>query len=181
MTKVPEGFAVDPVTGYVHAPERLDDLPAGTSLGELDVTDAPRGTQTLARRIGEGWRWRIVAGEGWAVRHAYGPPRDSGVRPRLAILVPCRSVTLRAVGVDVAFPAVMHHVMVCWVRPVEVGRWTAEEAWYWSSEPAPDGDARCVATLRPLGVARCGQVLAGPPDCARIAPMIDDLEADDHE
>lgn len=182
MMTVPPGYAVDPVCGHVHAPDRLDDLPRGTDLGEIDLADAPRGVRTLAAKIDANWVWRIVLGEGWAVRQGYGPPRDSGTRPKVSTLVPCASVSLRAVGVDQAFPAVSHHVVACWVRPAEIEKWKAEEGWYWSTEPrADDGRRRWIHRLvTSLGVARCGAILAGPPDAARIDPMIEKLEVDDH-
>lgn len=182
----------DPVTGYILAPLHwsedhksatlaLDALPRGTAHGPLDPAgpswaDAPQGARNAATKIDGNWIWRLVSGEGWAVRQGKGAERSDGTRPKLQILEPCATVTLRAVGVDEAFPAVTHHVVLAWVRLDRTGSWKAEAGWAGSTEPflgdpLPGGRVairRCwSAGPRRIGVQACRRVLAAAPD-ARV-------------
>ena len=111
-------------------------LPVGSVHGEIDLADAPRGTRAVASKIVQGWEWRLTTGEGWALRQGKGPTRGDGSRPKLTILEPCRSVALRAVGIDEAFPDALVHVVIVWVWINRTRRWSADDGWAWSSEPA---------------------------------------------
>lgn len=175
---VPAGWRVDPVCGFVHAPEDLDALPPGTCLGELAVTDAPQGARDAASKIDDNWVWRLIDGEGWATREGKGPVRDNGTRPKIRILLPCRSVSLRAVGVDAAFPLIIHHVVLTWSYLYDRPKWSAEGGWAGMTEPrAGSGPARWwTVGPRALGVTACRELLAGPPDAARLDALLSKIE-----
>ena len=184
---VPAGWEVDPVCGFVHAPEDLDALPPGTCHGELAISDAPQGAREAASKIDDNWTWRLIDGEGWATREGKGPVRDNGTRPKIRILLPCRSVTLRAVGVDQAFPDTTHHVVLAWVYVYERPKWAAEGGWAGTTEPflgqpLPGGRVSIrrgwTAGPRALGVTRCRALLAGPPDVRRLEALLEPLEVD---
>jgi hypothetical protein len=147
----------------------LDALPPGVALGLLDPRDAPQGVRNACARIGPNWQWRLLHGEGWAVRQGKGPERGDGTRPRLVILDPCRSITLRACAVDLEFDRLTHHVVIAWVLILRTGAWKADAGWAWLTEPAPDGRGRTWARApRDVGVTRCGQLLAAVPDVDRL-------------
>lgn len=152
----------------------LDSLPPGVALGVLDPRDAPQGVRNACARIGPFWQWRLLHGEGWAVRQGKGPPRGDGTRPRLAILDPCRSITLRAAAVDSEFDALTHHVVIAWVLILRTGAWKAEAGWAWLTEPAPEGPGGAgrgrawARAPRDVGVTRCGTLLAGVPDVTAL-------------
>lgn len=166
--------------GALLAPRRpdgsvsLDDLPAGGDVAVLapgtpEWTQAPRGARTVARHVDGDWVWRLLYGQGWALRQGKGPPRDSGIRPKLAILEPCTSVSLRATAMDGAFPVVGLHVAIIWVRLDRTGAWKVDSAHAWASEPAPDGTGR--AWCRPpreLGLTACRALLSGAPELAAL-------------
>ena len=129
------GPGTDP-PGAVLAPEDDDELPDGAALGEIALDRAPQGARTVANRIAPGWAWRLTDGEGVTVRQGRGAPRGDGTRPSLRILDPCRSVALRAVGVDEGFPVVSHHAVIVWVQLARTLRWATDGAWAWSTEQA---------------------------------------------
>ena len=131
--------------GCVLAPDREDDLPPGAAFGEIALDAAPQGCRTVVAQIADGWEWRLTDGEGVAQRQGKGPARGNGTRPKLAIMEPCRSVALRAAGVDAAFPDVLVHVVIVWARIERTGKWAPDGAWAWSSEPAPGGVGRAWA------------------------------------
>lgn len=190
------GLDIDPVTGYILAPLvtgadgkvslNLDALSRGIVRGVLDVADAPQGARNAAAKIDGKWVWRLVRGEGWAVREGKGPERSNGTRPRLTILEPCASVTLRAVGIDVAFPDTTHHVVLAWVRLTRGNAWKAEAGWAGSTEPSaglpiPGGRIAIrrgwTAGPRRIGVTACRGVLAVPPDARVIETALAAAEA----
>lgn len=148
----------------------LDALPHGTAHGALDVADAPQGARTVANKIADGWCWRLLDGEGWAVRQGKGPPRGSGTRPKLVILEPCRSVTLRAVAPDEWFPDTTHHVVLGWVFVERTGKWKADLAMVWTTEPVPGVSGRRWWAIPPteVGVTVAKRLLSGPPDAAEL-------------
>lgn len=166
--------------GAVLAPEQDDELPDGVDLGEIEIDQAPRGARTVAVKIERNWVWRLTLGEGVSVRHGKGPARGDGSRPQVRILDPCRSVALRVAGVDEGFPDVSHHGVIVWVQLVRTGRWSADSAWAWSTEPAPAGDGRSWARP-PRRWATVGQVAAllyGPPSADRMAELFAARDAD---
>lgn len=156
--------------GAAHGLLDLDALPRGTTHGVLDVADAPQGARTVANKIADGWTWRLLDGEGWAVRQGKGPPRGSGTRPKLVILEPCQSVTLRAVAVDEWFPDVTHHVVLGWVFVERTGKWKADLACVWTTEPVPGASGRRWWAIppTPVGVTVAKRLLSGPPDAAEV-------------
>ena len=169
---------IDPVTGYIPAPLLtgadgktsldLDHLPLGRLGGDLPVVDAPQGARNAAARIDGNWIWRLVSGEGWVIREGKGAERSDGTRPKIKILEPCRSVTLRAIGCDEAFPYVTHHVVLAWVAIERTGAWSPEGAWAGSTEPSV-AHRRCwIAGPRRIGVTACKGVLGLPPDARGI-------------
>ena len=139
--------------GAVLAPDSDDELPEGVALGTLRLAEAPQGARTVASKIHRNWVWRLTDGEGVAVRQGKGAPRDSGTRPNLRILEPCRSVALRATGVDEGFPDVQHHVIIVWVQLARTLRWSADEAWAWSTESVCGVGPRGSDGVRPFGRA----------------------------
>lgn len=159
--------------GCVLAPDDEDDLPQGYARGEIALADAPQGCRSVATKIDRNWVWRITDGEGVALREGKGPPRGSGTRPKLKILDPCRSVALRAVGVDEGFPDLAHHVVIVWVQIMRTGRWKAESAWAWSTEPAPAGSGR--SWVRPprrwSTVGAVAALLYVPPSAVTMAEL----------
>ena len=154
----------------------LDALPRGTDHGVLDVADAPQGARNVANGIADGWHWRLLDGEGWAVRQGKGPPRGNGSRPKLVILDECRSVTLRAVAVDEGFPDVNHHALLGWVRIERTGTWKADLAWVWSTEPGPTPGRRCW-TGTEVGVTAAKALLGRPPDGAALRAAVEAARA----
>jgi hypothetical protein len=170
--------------GCVLAPDDLDDLPAGVALGEIAITDAPQGCRSVAAKIDRNWVWRLTDGEGVALRQGKGAPRGSGTRPKLAILDPCRSVALRAAGVDEGFPDATHHVIIVWVQILRTGKWAADGAWAWSTAPAPSGPGR--AWQRPprrwKAITEVAGLLYGPPSAERVAALFapGDAEREEH-
>jgi hypothetical protein len=151
-------------------------LPVGSAHGEIDLADAPRGTRAVASKIVEGWEWRLTSGEGWALRQGKGPTRGDGTRPRLTILEPCRSVALRAVGVDEAFPDALVHVVIVWVQITRTGKWSADDGWAWSSEPAIGAGSG-----RPFGrqwarPPRQFAAIGGPASLLTVAPSVRALD-----
>lgn len=167
----------------------LDALPRGTSHGVLAVADAPQGARNVAAKIAPGWTWRLLDGEGWGVRQGSGPPRGNGTRPKLWILEPCRSVTLRAVAVDEGFPDTSHHAVLGWVFIERTGKWKADLACVWTTEPAPDGRgaARRWWAIPPteIGVTAAKALLSRPPDGPALLGCVEAAraarEADDDE
>jgi hypothetical protein len=166
------GAGAEPI-GCVLAPDNDDDLPRGIAFGEIDPADAPKGCRDVAARIDGNWIWRLTDGEGVAVRQGKGAPRGSGTRPKLKILDPCRSVCLRASGQDEGFPDVWHHVVISWVQIERTGKWSADAAWAWSTEPSPDGEGR--AWARPprqwSTVGAVAALLYGPPSAETMAAL----------
>lgn len=147
-------------------------LPHGTGLGECDLASTPQGTRNAVNKIDGSWVWRLLSGEGWAVRQGKGPERPNGTRPKLAILEPCTSIALRAVGLDLEFGRLSHHAVIVWVRLTRTGATAPDGAWMWTSEPGPTGSAGAGGRVwtsppRRIGVQACRQVLAQPPD-ARV-------------
>lgn len=159
--------------GAVLAPDSDDELPAGVALGEIEISAAPQGARTVLNRIAPGWQWRLTDGEGVAVRQGKGAPRDSGTRPNLRILDPCRSVALRATGTDEGFPDVQHHVIIFWVQLARTLRWATDGAWAWSSEPAPAGAGRSWARAPRRWKATSGVagLLYVPPSAVTMAEL----------
>lgn len=160
----------------VLAPDDDDELPDGVALGEIEIGQAPQGVRTVASKIHAEWTWRLTDGEGVTVRQGKGAPRGNGTRPKLAILEPCRSVALRAVGPDEGFPDVQHHGVIVWVQLVRTGAWKADSAWAWTTEPAPcptEGAGRCCARppRRWSTVGEVAALLCGPPCADRMAEL----------
>lgn len=153
----------------------LDALPPGTGHGEIDVADAPQGARTVVARIDPGWAWRLLDGEGWCVRQGKGPPRGNGTRPKLWILEPCRSVTLRAVAVDEGFPDTSHHAVLGWVFIERTGKWKADLACVWTTEPAPGVDGRRWWAIPPteIGVTAVKALLSRAPDGPELARCVE--------
>lgn len=177
------GLDADPPCAVL-APERDDELPEGVSFGELALADAPQGCRTVVGGIDGNWVWRLTDGEGVAVRQGKGAPRGSGVRPKLRILEPCRSVALRCVGVDQAFPDVSHHMVAVWVHIERTGKWKIDRAWLWSTEArygmcsgAPRGRA-WVHPPAEVGLAACRAVLHGLPDAAVVDAVYAEHDAE---
>jgi hypothetical protein len=167
----PPGALLAPLTADGNVD--LDALPHGTVVEDAEL---PRGAALVANKIAPGWQWRACHGEGWRLGQGYGPPRGDGSRPQLAILDPCRSVTLRAVAIDPAFDMITHHVLIGWVCTERGGKWKPDLAAAWSVEPRPDGRGRGRWTTRlslSLGLSACSALLAAPPDVAVLARMID--------
>lgn len=163
----------------------LDGLPDGHDLGELAVADAPQGCRNVAAHIADGWSWRLRDGEGWVCREGKGPVRSNGTRPKLRILEPCRSVSLRACAVDPEFEVVTHYVVIVWVQLTRTKRWTCEYAHAWSTEPAPTGGRWASRLGITLGRDPCGALLAEAPSAyaldeaiARRLAKINSLEHD---
>jgi hypothetical protein len=152
----------------------LDDLPAGYSCGEIDVAAAPQGARTVANAVDDGWSWRLLDGEGWTVRQGKGPARGSGTRPKISILEECRSVSLRAVGLDPAFEQVSHHAVLVWVQVLRTGKWSPDTAAVWSTEPAPGEPARRWWAVPPteVGVSAVKALLSAPPDAKALAGVV---------
>ena len=166
--------------GAVLAPAQDDELPDGVDLGEIELASAPGGARTVAGKIHGAWLWRLTLGEGVSVRQGKGPARGNGTRPNVPILDPCRSVALRAIGTDEGFPCVLHRAVIVWVQRVRTGKWSADSAWAWSTEPAPAGDGRSWARP-PRRWATVGQVAAllyGPPSADRMAELFAARDAD---
>lgn len=165
--------AVIDSAGERHVELLLDELPDGVDLGEIDLASAPQGARTVAGKVVRNWVWRLTLGEGVTLRYGKGPDRDDGTRPKLAIMEPCRSVALRAAGVDEGFPDVSHHVIIVWLQIVRTGKWKADEAWAWSTEPAPAGDGRSWARppRRWATVGAVAALLYGPPSADRMAEL----------
>ena len=164
--------------GAVLAPDSDDELPAGTALGTLALAQAPQGARTVANKIAPGWEWRLTDGEGVTVRQGKGAPRDSGTRPNLRILEPCRSVALRATGTDEGFPDVQHHVIIVWVQLARTLRWSADEAWAWSTEQAygmcsgrPFGRVAQRAPRRWKAISGVAGLLYRPPSADTMAAL----------
>lgn len=172
---VPAGHVLDLATGHVLAPDDLDDLPSGARLDEIPLTDAPQGVRNVATKIHENWVWRLVSGEGWAIRQAYGPPRSDGTRPQLKILDPSQTISIRAVADDPAFPCNRHHVVIVWTWLARTGKRAPDGAWAWTCEPHPEGADRRAWQRPPrrVGVARCAALLAGPPDDTELGLAYD--------
>jgi hypothetical protein len=162
----PPGALLAPLhtDGTVH----LDALPRGTRHGEIPISHAPQGARNVAARVSAEWCWRLVDGEGWALRQGSGPSRGNGTRPKLAILDPCRTVTLRAVCPDAAFPDVTHHVVLGWVLTYRSGKWKAETAVAWSTEPRPGGGRWWSIAPTDIGVTRAKELLSDAPDTAAV-------------
>ena len=153
----------------------LDALPRGTTHGVIEVADAPQGARTVADRIAPGWHWRLLDGEGWAVRQGSGPPRGNGTRPKLWILEPSRSVTLRAVAVDEGFPATSHHAVLGWVFIERTGKWKADLACVWTTEPGPGVGGRRWWAIPPteIGVTAVKALLSRAPDGPELARCVE--------
>lgn len=177
------GLDADPPCAVL-APDRDDELPDGVSFGELALADAPQGCRTVVGGIEANWVWRLTDGEGVAVRQGKGAPRGSGVRPKLRILEPCRSVALRCVGVDQGFPDVSHHVVAVWVFIERTGKWKIDRGWLASSEPSAcqtEGGPTGRGWAHPpaeVGLAACRAVLAGPPDAAVVDAVYAEHDAE---
>jgi hypothetical protein len=142
--------------------------------GEVELDAAPQGCRSIAAKIDANWIWRITDGEGVALRQGKGAPRGSGTRPKLAILDPCRSVALRAAGVDEGFPDVTHHVVIVWVQLARTLKWSADSAWAWTTEPVvgvgsgrPFGRVWALPPRRWRTITDVAAVLAVPP-CAQV-------------
>lgn len=146
----------------------LDALPPGVALGLLDVADAPLGVRNACGRIHDGWAWRLLHGEGYAVRQGKGPPRGDGTRPKLVILEPCRSVTLRACAVDLEFDRLTHHVVIAWVLVLRTGAWKADAGWAWLTEPGMDGGRTWARAPRDVGVTRATALLRDVAEVDRL-------------
>jgi hypothetical protein len=148
------------------APDNLDDLVPGVDLGEIALADAPLGVRNAATKIADNWVWRVVSGEGRAIRQAYGDPRGDGTRPQLRVLEPCDTVSIRAQADDPAFPANRLHVAIVWTRIERTAKRAPEGAWVWTCEPHPDGDGRRAWSRAPrrVSVTAARDLLAGPPD-----------------
>jgi len=172
---VPPDYDLDPVTGYVLAPENLDHLPRGYDLGEIPLADAPQGVRNAATKIDSNWVWRVCTGEGWAVRQAYGPPRGDGTRPQLRVLERCDTVSIRAEADDPAFPCNRLHVAIVWARIHRTGKRAPEGAWVWSCEPHPEGPWRRAWSRPPrrVAVTVAGALLAYAPDDEALGTVYD--------
>ena len=160
-------------TGWELAPEDLDDLPRGTHLGEIALADAPQGVRNVANKIDANWVWRIVSGEGLAIRQAYGTPRGDGTRPQLRVLEPCDTISIRARADDPVFPCNTLHVVIVWTRLERTNKRAPDGAWAWSCEPHPQGDERRAWSRPPrrVGVTAAGALLASPPDELELAAV----------
>jgi hypothetical protein len=165
FTPVPLGS--DPQEAYL-APESLDDLPRGVFHGEMPPDELPAGPGSALAQAGGGWSVRMLGGVGWALREGKGPPRADGTRPKLRILEPCTTVTLRAVGIDPEWDDVTHHVVIGWARVARTGKSGPYVSYVWSTEPAlgvesgrPFGRVMR-RNPRALSLALAGEILAGP-------------------
>jgi len=166
------GRDADPPFAFL-APDDDAELPEGVALGEIRIAEAPRGVRAVASKIHANWVWRITDGEGVALRQGKGAPRGDGTRPKLRIMEPCRSVALRAVGIDEGFPDVSHHGVITWVQLARTLAWKAEGAWAWSTEQHPDWCGRSWARP-PRAWSTVGEVaglLYGPPCASRMAEL----------
>ena len=185
----PDGALHAPMGAYVKADGTvgtfvlLDDLPAGYACGEIETGQAPQGARTVAGRIHHDWVWRLLDGEGWTVRQGKGPARDSGTRPKIAILERCRSVSLRAVGIDEAFPDLSHHVVLSWVQVLRTGTWSPDVAAVWTTEPVlgvgsgrPFGRHWAIGPTQ-VGVSAAKALLSLAPDGKALANAVADARA----
>jgi hypothetical protein len=174
---VPVPLGSDPPDAYL-APEQLDDLPRGTFHGEMRLDELPAGPGSAAADAGGGWTVRVVGGAGWAVREGKGPPRDNGTRPKLKILEPCTTVTLRAVGIDPEWDDVTHHVLIGWCRIARTGKSASHLAFVWSTEPTFG-----MTSGRPFGrtyrrnpravpLALACEILAGPCSDTAVSTLL---------
>ena len=172
FVRVPPG-SDPPDVHLAHA--GIDDLPVGVWHGEMAPDELPKGPGDALGGSVNGWEIRLVHGAGYALREGKGPPRGDGTRPKLKILEPCTSITLRAVGFDPEWDDVTHHVVIGWCRVARTGKSGPELAWAWSSEPTLG-----LGSLRPfgrtfrrnprlLGLAAASALLAGPPSDAAMS------------
>lgn len=161
-----DGWTLQRAHGYLLTPDDLDDLPLGRPLGEIPVADAPLGVRNVATKIHENWVWRVCSGEGLAIRQAFGPERGDGTRPKLSVLEPCDTISIRARADDPVFPCNSHHVVIVWTRVHRTGKRSPEGAWAWTCEPHPEGAGRRAWQRAPrqVGVTSAAALLAGPPD-----------------
>lgn len=156
-----DAIDVDPREGHPPPPDESD----GVAGPLIDVGDAPLGVRNVAARVHPGWSFVLRSGSGRHPRQVKGNPRGDGTRPKIASSEPVESITLRAVAMDLAFPTVAHRVVVAWVRRERTGRWTADGAHVWTTEPAPAGPGRVWRTNpRAVSVTRAGALLAVAPD-----------------
>jgi hypothetical protein len=167
---VPPGYVRCPDCANVHAPADLDDLPTGVALGDLDPADAPRGAAAVLARVHPAWSWRLLSGEGWCLRQGYGARRRDNTRPKISILEPAHTISLRAVAFDPAFLDVAHHVAIVWTLIHRTGRRTVDTAVAWSTAPNPDGRGRgWQPAPREVGLAACAALLQREPDAPAVA------------
>jgi len=176
FTPVPLGS--DPQAAYL-APELLDELPAGVFHGEMSPDDLPKGPGTAVAHAADGWEVRMIGGAGWALREGKGPPRDSGTRPKLKILEPCTTITLRAVGIDPEWDDVTHHVLIAWCRIARTGKSGPDVAFVWSTEPTfgatslGSGFGRVMRrNPRAVSLGLAAQILAGPCSDTAVSTLL---------
>jgi hypothetical protein len=177
FTPVPLGS--DPQEAYL-APEQLDDLPAGVWHGEMALDELPAGPGSAATDAGGGWAVRVIGGAGWALREGKGPPRDNGTRPKLKILEPCTTITLRAVGIDPEWDDVTHHVLIAWCRVARTGKSGPSLCFVWSTEPSMHSATRttsCVGRVmrrnpRSVSLALACETLAGPCSDTAVSTLL---------
>jgi len=150
--------------GRAHDELWLDDLPRGVWHGEMALDELPAGPGSAASDAGGGWTVRVIGGAGWALREGKGPPRGDGTRPKLKILEPCTTITLRAVGFDPEWDDVTHHLVIGWCRIARTGKSGPFVAFVWSSEPNLDAGAPRVfrRNARAVSLAVACEILAGP-------------------
>jgi hypothetical protein len=166
----------------------LHALPRGTDHGPIPVDEAPQGARNVVAHIERGWHWRLLSGEGYAPRQGKGPPRGDGTRPKLAILDPCRSVSLRAVAISEEFHETTLHVTIVWVQILRTSKWAVEYAHAWATGPdvAPGNRTIDPAHLGvSLGLTACSVLLACPPSLTALEvavidhrAAVDDADAD---
>jgi hypothetical protein len=160
--------------GKAHDELCLDDLPRGVWHGRMAPDELPTGPGTALAHAAGGWTVRMISGIGWALREGKGPPRDNGTRPKLRILEPCTTITLRAVGFDDEWDDVTHHVVISWCRIARTGKSGPDVAFAWSSEPNLNAGAPRVfrRNPRPVSLSLAGQLLAGPCSDTALSTLL---------
>lgn len=180
----PVPLGSDPPNAYL-APEQLDELPRGVFHGEMAPDELPAGPGTALAHAAGGWTVHMISGAGWALREGKGPPRDSGTRPKLKILEPCTTITLRAVGFDDEWDDVTHHVLIGWCRVARTGKSGPDIAFVWSTEPTfgmcsgrRNGGRVMRRNPRAVSLRLAGQILAGPCSDTAVSTLLADGDAE---